>query len=140
MTRIWLLLIAISLPAFAQTAGAELFEKKIRPVIAAKCFACHSSKLKSPMGGLVLDTKAGLQKGGASGPAIIPEKPAESRLLKALRYTDPNLQMPPSGKLPDSVVADFEQWIAAGAPDPRIEKPSPASGTALKGMSVEEGR
>ena len=65
-------------------------------------------------------------------------KPAESKLFKALTYTDPHLHMPPSGKLPDAVIADFEQWIAGGAPDPRAE--APATSAALKGMSVDEGR
>jgi hypothetical protein len=63
----------------AQTAGDEFFEKKIRPVLAEKCYGCHSSKLKSPMAALTLDTKAGIRQGGASGPAIVPGKPAESR-------------------------------------------------------------
>src|SRR5215204_6278160 len=98
----------------AQSVGDEFFEKKIRPILANNCYACHSSKLKTPMGGLVLDSKAGLLKGGDSGPAIVPGKPTESLLLRALSYNDLNLKMPPTGKLPDVVIADFEQWIAAG--------------------------
>jgi hypothetical protein len=132
---------AISLPA--QTADFTLFETKIRPVLTTKCYGCHSSKLKSPMGGLALDTKTGLLAGGATGKVIVPGKPQESRLLKALSYSDPNLQMPPTGKLSDTVIADFEQWIAAGAPDPRTDAPSAASGQSpapLKGMSIEDGR
>jgi Protein of unknown function (DUF1553)/Protein of unknown function (DUF1549)/Planctomycete cytochrome C len=132
-------------PAVTQTAapltpGGELFEKKIRPVLVANCYACHASNLKAPMGGLVLDTNAGLRKGGATGPVVIAGKPAESRLLRALRYSDPNLQMPPSGKLPDSVIADFEEWIAAGAPDPRKDVAAGENPAPLKGMSIEEGR
>jgi hypothetical protein len=93
------------------------------------------------MGGLVLDTKAGLLKGGGLGPVVVPGKPAESRLLKALRYTDPHLQMPPAGKLPDPVILDFDQWIAAGAPDPRAETSAGTQSSApLKGMSIEDGR
>jgi hypothetical protein len=68
-----------SLPSSAQTqAGAEFFEKEIRPVLADKCYGCHSSKLKSPMGGLVLDTKSGLKQGGNSGPVIVAGNPAAS--------------------------------------------------------------
>ena len=119
MLKRCVLLAAMVLPVCGQPPAIELFEKNIRPVLVAKCYACHSSTLKSPMGGLVLDTKAGLRKGGSDGPVVVPGKPAESLLLKALSYTDPKLQMPPSGKLPDNVIADFEQWIAAGAPDPR---------------------
>lgn len=141
MTRYWLLLPVLSALGFAQAPDAAFFEAKIRPVLTTKCYGCHSTKLTAPMGGFVLDTKAGLLKGGATGRAIVPGKPAESRLLTALRYVDPLLQMPPTGKLPDSVIADFEQWIAAGAPDPRTEPtaagPSPAP---LKGMSIEDGR
>src|SRR5690349_15031874 len=77
--------------AVAQASNSDLFESKIRPVLVAKCYACHSSKLKSPMSGLALDTKAGLAQGGASGPVVIPGKPDESRLLRALNYTDPKL-------------------------------------------------
>ena len=94
------------------------------------------------MGGLALDTKAGLLAGGATGKVIVAGKPEESRLLKALRYSDPALQMPPTGKLPDTVIADFEQWIAAGAPDPRsaAQAASSQSPAPLKGMSIEDGR
>ena len=70
------LIASFVLPLYCQTpAGTELFEKEIRPVFAAKCYGCHSSKLKSPMGGLVLDTKAGLKKGGNGGPVIVAGDP-----------------------------------------------------------------
>lgn len=128
------------LPLRAQQLDVSFFESKIRPVLAASCYGCHSSKMKSPMGGLVVDTKAGLRKGGATGAAIVPGNPAASRLLQALRYTDRHLQMPPTGKLPDAVIANFEQWIQAGAPDPRTDEAASAATTPLKGMSVEEGR
>jgi hypothetical protein len=126
-------------PATEFSPGAELFEKKIRPVLVAKCYACHSSKLAAPMGGLTLDTNAGLHKGGSTGPAVVPGKPDESRLMQALLYSDPHLQMPPTGKLPDSVIAGFKEWIAAGAPDPRKDALATTAGP-LKGMSIEDGR
>ncbi|MEJ7606712.1 MAG: c-type cytochrome domain-containing protein [Bryobacteraceae bacterium] len=107
-------------------------------MLAAKCYACHSSKLKAPMGSLILDTKAGVLQGGASGPAVVPGKPDQSLLVKALTYSDPHVQMPPSGKLADDVIEDFRQWIASGAPDTRVQ--TVAATTPLKGMSVEEGR
>jgi hypothetical protein len=142
MARVFLSLTALlAAPLMAQTPDASFFEAKIRPVLATKCYGCHSSKLRAPMGALVLDTKAGLLKGGATGTVIVPGKPAESRLLKALRYSDQELQMPPTGKLPDTVIADFEQWIAAGAPDPRTANGSTTQSPApLKGMSIENGR
>lgn len=120
--------------------GAELFEKKIRPVLVARCFTCHSSTLKAPMGGLALDTKAGLLKGGDMGPVVVAGKPASSLLVQALRYSNPNLQMPPTGKLPDAVIADFEQWVAAGAPDPRMDVAVAGAAAPLRGMSIEDGR
>jgi hypothetical protein len=93
------------------------------------------------MSGLTLDTKQGVLKGGARGPAIVPGKPAESLLLRALRYTDQDLQMPPTGKLDDQVIADFETWIASGAPDPREARAeSSAAPSGPKRMTFEEGR
>ena len=141
MTQYWIFLGVLCAPLAAQPLDAGFFESKIRPVLATKCYACHSSGLKSPMGGLVLDTKAGVLKGGATGPVVVVGKPAESRLLNALRYTDSRLQMPLTGKLPDAVIADFERWIAAGAPDPRDETAAGVKTVApLKGMSIEDGR
>jgi cytochrome c553 len=136
--KVCLLLLAALTPLAAQPSS-ELFEKKIRPVLAAKCYACHSSKLKSPMGGLVLDTKSGLRKGGASGPVLNAAKPTESRLLRALQFTDPSLQMPPTGKLSDPILADFQEWIVAGAPDPRPETPVTAVAVSFANR-IEKGR
>src|SRR5580704_13124126 len=108
---LWVLLLCA--PAFAQTPDTAFFEARIRPVLVAKCYPCHASTLAAPMAGLALDTKAGVLKGGVDGPVIVPGKPAESRLIAAIHYNDPVLQMPPGGKLSDSVIADFEQWIAS---------------------------
>ena len=102
-------------------AGIEFFEAKIRPVLVEHCQECHSSTSKSLKGGLQLDHREGLLHGGDSGPIILPDKPLNSLLLKALKYD--GLEMPPKGKLTASVVADFEQWIKLGAPDPR-ERPT----------------
>jgi hypothetical protein len=136
-----ILAVAIAAPVSAQTSDVDFFEAKIRPVLAQKCYSCHNSKMPAPKGSLVLDSKEGVLKGGASGPAIVPGKPAESKLLMALSYTDPLVQMPPSGKLPDTTLTDFEQWIVRGAADPRAAVPALASATPqYKGMSLEEGR
>jgi hypothetical protein len=133
-----LLFLAIPLPVPGRLHEVDLFETKIRPVLVSKCYACHSSKLKSPMSGLTLDSKAGLQRGGASGPVVIAGKPEESRLLRALRYTDPKLQMPPTGKLPDDTIAAFTEWIAAGAVDPRVDAgPAPS---AARTIDFDKGR
>jgi hypothetical protein len=124
----------------AQSPTAEFFEKKIRPVLTASCYGCHASTLKKPMGGLVLDTKDGLKKGGSSGPVVIPGKPAQSLLLQALRYNDLRLKMPPTGKLPDSVIADFERWIATGAEDPRTEPSMLNSTPGPRAIDFNAGR
>ena len=76
-----------------ETPDFTFFEAKIRPVLVSKCYGCHSSKLAAPKGELNLDTRDGLLKGGATGSAIVPGKSDESRLLKALRYDDPETQM-----------------------------------------------
>src|SRR3954454_20878978 len=103
--------------AGVERARIEFFERKIRPVLVAECYSCHSSGAKKVRGNLLLDTREGLLNGGDSGPSIVPGKPDESPLLEALRHE--GLEMPPEGKLPDAVVADFERWVAMGAPDPR---------------------
>jgi Protein of unknown function (DUF1549)/Protein of unknown function (DUF1553)/Planctomycete cytochrome C len=126
------LLAALAAQLYGQPAGTELFEKKIRPVLAANCYGCHSSKMKTPMGGLALDTKAGTAK------VIVPGNPAASTLLQAITYKDLRLKMPPTGPLPENVVADFKEWIAAGAPDPRNDAPGAVS--AARVIDYEQGR
>ena len=96
----------------------EFFEARIRPVLIDQCYSCHSSDSESAKGGLLLDSAIGLLAGGDSGPAIVKGQPFLSPLLEAIRYE--GTQMPPDGKLPDYVIADFEKWIADGAVDPRI--------------------
>ena len=133
--------LSVSSPLAAQTTDVDFFESKIRPVLVQRCYSCHNSKLAAPKGNLVLDTKEGLLKGGMSGPAVVPGNPADSRLLKVLSYSDPLVQMPPSGKLADAVLDDFTQWVANGAVDPRAGVPELASTSPqYKGMSLEEGR
>ena len=121
--------------AAQQTVTNEFFESRIRPVLAAKCYACHNSKMKEPKGYLTLDSREGVMKGGTLGPALVPGKPADSKLIHAMKYADPHLQMPPSGKLADEVIADFEAWIAGGAPDPRVDT---AGGAVAKRRVVDE--
>ena len=134
------LTLSVGTPLFAQTTDVEFFEAKIRPVLVQRCYSCHNSKMAAPKGDLILDTKEGLLKGGASGPALVPGNPAESRLMKVLSYTDPLVQMPPSGKLTDAVLQDFTQWIAKGAVDPRASAALASASPQYKGMSLDEGR
>ena len=98
----------------------EFFEKRIRPVLAETCHECHGAEKQK--GGLRLDSRPGWQKGGDTGAAIVPGKPAESLLLKAIRHDEPDMKMPAKRpKLDAAAIADFEKWIMLGAHDPRDE-------------------
>jgi cytochrome c553 len=99
--------------------GVEFFEKKVRPVLAEHCFKCHAADAKKIKGGLLLDSRAGLFKGGDSGAAVVPGQPEKSRLIEAIGYKNVDLQMPPKGKLPETVLADLAAWIKMGAPWPQ---------------------
>jgi cytochrome c553 len=115
-------------PRMSATPGASIsveqerfFEAKIRPVLVTHCGKCHARTAQKLRGGLRLDSREGLRLGGDSGPAVVPGKPEDSLIIRAIRYRDEELRMPPKGKLPDAVVADFEAWVKMGAPDPRID-------------------
>ncbi|MBL8816985.1 MAG: DUF1553 domain-containing protein [Planctomyces sp.] len=124
---------AVSVPQ-EESKSTEFFEQRIRPVLVQHCYECHSAESEGVKGGLMLDTAEGLRAGGDSGSAIVAGRSAESLLIDALRYK--SLQMPPKGKLPESVVLDFERWIDDGAPDPRIGAPA----AVKKSIDFEEAR
>ncbi|MCY2959023.1 MAG: DUF1549 domain-containing protein [Planctomycetota bacterium] len=94
------------------------FEAKIRPVLAAQCYECHSSSAKKLKGGLRVDSRESLLAGGSTGPAITVGDADGSLLVQALRYADEDLQMPPKAALATEVVRDFERWVGMGAPWP----------------------
>ena len=129
-----LLLSVTGTPAAADN-GLDFFESKIRPVLVANCYACHSAEAKTRMGGLSLDTRDGIQEGGQRGHAVVPEDVESSLILSVLRY-DGDLKMPPGGRLPDEVVSDFERWIRMGAPDPRETEVKESKST----IDLERGR
>src|SRR5262245_45991149 len=101
----------------------EFFEKRIRPVLVEHCYECHSSQSEKLKGKLLLDSRDSARKGGETGPAIVPGDPDTSLVLQALRYE--NFEMPPKGKLPAEVIANFEHWIKNGAADPRDGSSAP---------------
>jgi mono/diheme cytochrome c family protein len=105
-------------PSDKASEGIAFFEKRIRPLLAKHCYECHSSSAKKVRGELNLDSRAGLLKGGANGPAIVPGKPEKSLLIRAVRHIDDNLKMPKE-KLADEEIADLVTWVRMGAPDPR---------------------
>ncbi len=86
------------------------------------CYKCHSHESEKVKGGLLLDTRDGVLKGGDTGPAIVPGNPEKSLLIKAVRYTDKDLQMPPNdSQLAANQISDLETWVKMGAPDPRTD-------------------
>lgn len=127
-----------SLTAADQAAPTQeqltFFETKIRPVLVTHCYECHAADSKILKGGLRVDSRAGLLKGGDTGAAIVPGKVEQSLLIKALRHD--GIEMPPKGKLSGSVIKDFETWIGMGAPDPRVANEPRSQRT----IDLEEGR
>ncbi|WP_254507172.1 DUF1553 domain-containing protein [Anatilimnocola floriformis] len=116
-------------------AALDFFEKKIRPVLIANCYQCHSASAKEVKGNLRLDTRAGIRKGGDMGPSIVIGKPDQSPLIQALKHQD-GLEMPPKQKLSDEIVGDFVKWVTFGAPDPRESNTS----TVGKKISLVDAR
>ena len=137
---VWLLLCASLFgEVHAQESAAtpdqiKFFETKIRPVLVEQCYECHAAGAKIVQGGLRVDHREGLLRGGDTGAAIVPGDAEKSSLLAALRYED--VEMPPKGKLPNAVIKDFEAWIAMGAPDPRRVDELPVART----IDLDEGR
>ncbi|MFO0958439.1 MAG: PSD1 and planctomycete cytochrome C domain-containing protein [Isosphaeraceae bacterium] len=128
--------LAMAGPAAAQ--DGDFFESKVRPILVEHCLSCHSAESKPLRGGLRLDSRAGWEKGGDSGPAIAPGDPDNSLLIEAVRYEDPAMQMPPKGKLPEAQVAALVDWVRRGAPDPRT---GPAAKPAsAKVIDIEQGK
>src|SRR5687768_5420734 len=114
------------------------FEQSVRPLLVAHCYECHSSQAKILQGGLLLDSRAGWQKGGDSGQVIVPGKPDESLLVRAVRYDKEEfVHMPPKGKLDDKEIATLVEWVRLGAPDPRVEVPPAA---AKREINIDEGK
>ena len=98
----------------------EFFEKRIRPVLVEHCYECHSERSTMPKGGLRLDSRETIRSSGDNGPVLIPGRPQDSLLIEAVRYQ--SIEMPPKGKLPQSVISDLVKWVEMGAPDPRDGK------------------
>ena len=128
-------LCCLSADVSADDDGDAFFEKRIRPILVSHCYECHSDV--NSEGGLLLDTRHGWQQGGDNGAAIVPGKPDRSLLIKAVRYQDENLAMPPKDagrQLSDEEIAALEEWIRIGAPDPRT------AAMKLGGMNAEDAK
>ena len=123
-----------------ETTGeqAAFFENSVRPILVERCYECHSIESDKSKGGLLLDSRQGWMAGGDSGTVIVPQSADESLLIKAIRYDDPDLEMPPKGRLPKHEIEVLERWVASGAFDPRegaAEAPSEEAG-----IDIEKGR
>lgn len=106
-------------PAELKPEDIEFFEKHIRPLLVERCYECHSEEAEAREGGLWLDRRSALRRGGDSGPAVVPGDVEGSLLIKAVRYRDNDLLMPPEGKLDAQSIRLLEEWVRRGAPDPR---------------------
>ncbi|HJZ59316.1 MAG TPA: DUF1549 domain-containing protein, partial [Gemmataceae bacterium] len=117
----------------AQPEAVDFFEKNVRPVLVEKCLTCHGPE--KAKGELRLDTREAVLKGGSRGPAIMPGKPKDSRLVAAVRQADEDLKMPPTGKLPEREIAALEKWVELGAPWPEKLKLAPPDAIARAAAS-----
>jgi hypothetical protein len=127
------------IPLVASAAeGDAFFRERVEPLLKQRCYECHShaGKIK---GGLVLDSRSGWQAGGDSGAALVPGSLEMSHLIEAVRYSNPDMEMPPKAKLPESEIAVLEEWVKRGAPDPR-ETVAVAKAVKKTGVDIEEGR
>ncbi len=137
-------LIAQPAVAFAEEAdarGIAFYESKIRPLLIEQCYSCHSAKAlskKKLKANLLVDSLSAMLTGGDLGPALVPGKPDESLLIKAVRYTDSDLKMPPKTKLSEAQISLLEQWVKMGAPAPKES----GAGTAIPQATIdlEQGR
>ena len=138
LTACRMLQAAVALPAdnpSSAPVGNELFEKKVRPLLEEHCLECHSAS-KKVKGGLRLDFESGWKTGGDSGPALVPGDTEASLLIKAVRYRDPDFQMPPRKKLAARDLEVLEEWVRLGAPDPRREDPAAQTAQAQKSRAL----
>ncbi len=133
-------LVAALLSTMAQAASPPdiaYFEKHIRPLLVQHCYECHSVDSKKLKGGLRLDYRKGVLKGGDSGPSVIPGRVGKSLLIQAIRHSDPDLKMPPKKKLQPEQIEALEKWVAMGAPDPRS---SAENSTEQKQLNLEAAK
>jgi mono/diheme cytochrome c family protein len=117
--------IAHSQPQSSESPEAlQFFEKKIRPLLADRCYSCHSADTKAA-GGLRVDDRSGIMLGGDAGPAVVPGDPDNSLILQRIRHANPKRKMPKEGEhLNDEEIADLVTWIKDGAAWPRERIPS----------------
>jgi hypothetical protein len=122
----------------ADDSQIAFFEKTIRPILINRCYECHSVESGKSKGGLLIDSRDGLLKGGDNGPALVAGDPDKSRIIESVRYHNQDMQMPPKGALPSAEVKALEAWVKMGAPDPR-EAVADAKHAAPRVIDIAEG-
>ncbi len=131
-----LIIAALALPTARAADSIAFFEAKVLPLLQQRCYECHSHE-KKIKGGLALDLRKGWEIGGDHGPAILPGQLDKSLLIQAIRYTHPDHEMPPQGKLAAAEIDVLEQWVTMGAPDSRVAQ---TATTKTKTLDLEQGR
>ena len=128
---------AFATPATAQRGETEFFENKIRPLLVASCYDCHTGQ---KLGGLRVDSRQALLEGGEHGPAIVAGNAEASLLILAVRRSDASLTMPKSAdKLSDEQIADLVRWIDMDAPWPEaVEVAEAGAGTQSEDTGIED--
>ncbi|MFM7071911.1 MAG: DUF1553 domain-containing protein [Planctomycetota bacterium] len=114
----------------------EFFEKRIRPILAQRCWECHGGDDSKRRGALRLDSREGVLEGGETGPAVVAGDPAASLLVEAIQFQSSQIEMPPSGKLPEREIADLVEWVRRGAPFPKAATVT----NGKRGIDWEAGR
>jgi len=114
----------------------QFFEKRIRPILAQRCWECHGADEGKRRGALRLDSRESVLRGGETGPAVVPGDPAASLLVEAIKFESSQIEMPPSGKLPEREIADLTEWVRRGAPFP----PAAVVADRHRGIDWEAGR
>jgi hypothetical protein len=115
-----LLLLGSAARADDEASRIEFFEKKVRPLLVKNCYTCHSASTNAK-GGLRVDERGGLLRGGSSGPAVVPGSPEKSLLMQAVNHTGDISSMPPRKNLSAEELADLSRWIKEGAAWPKAE-------------------
>jgi mono/diheme cytochrome c family protein len=133
--RLTLFIGAVAFAASAYAAESRptaeqltFFENKIRPLLADNCLECHSAAKRKTKGGLSMDNREDMRRGGDNGAIVVPGNPTDSTMVAAVEWRG-DTQMPPKKHLRAEQIADLKKWIVMGAPDPR-EKDANAIHTA----------
>lgn len=131
-------LVIVQTTAADEWSEFEFFESRIRPVLVKHCYECHSAAAVEVKGGLRLDSREGIRRGGEAGPGVVPGKPDDSLLIDAMRHGA--FKMPPDKKLPDAIIADFVRWVERGAVDPRDKPPTADEAAEMSWQAVFDER